>query len=234
MNLNNVDLLQLMTKYMQQDITTQGFCAALTPKLREVANEVILATVYLNLDSLPEDIVNELAGQFHVDFYDISGDMVSKRNLVRNSILIHRKKGTPYAVKKLIQDLFGTAELKEWFDYSGDPYMFRVAVDYSAGVSINIAKFHNLVDSVKNLRSKLELIELRFSANIGISNEIYKRSLTRHTKLRVWTLGNTPFATASEETQVDLGLIVDSWILRTSLWDDYGGWDDDKEWIDDT
>ena len=187
---------------MQQDIATQGFCAALSPKLREIANEVILAMVYLNLDSLPEDIVDELAWQFHVDFYDVGSDLTIKRNLVRDSILIHRKKGTPYAVKKLIQDVFGTAELKEWFNYSGDPYMFRIALDYSADVSTNITRFHNLVDSVKNLRSKLEAIELTLRTNIGISNEIYKRNLTRHIKLGVWRLGLDPFATVGSEVQI--------------------------------
>jgi phage tail P2-like protein len=162
----------------------------------------MLASVYLNLDSLPEEIIDELAWQFHVDFYDVGSDVVAKRKLVQDCILIHRKKGTPFAVKKLILDVFGTAELKEWFDYSGDPYTFRVAVDYSPEVATDITRFHNLVDSVKNIRSKLEAIELTFRTNIGITYEIYKRNLTRHTKLGVWKLGVDPFATVGSEVQI--------------------------------
>ena len=202
MELNNVDLLKLMTKYMQKDKSTQGFCHALNPKLIQMSNDISIAIIYNNIDILSEDFIDELAWQFHVDFYDVGSDLATKRKLVQDSILIHRKKGTPYAVKKLIEDVFGYGELKEWFQYAGTPYTFRVAVDYTVGTAENIVRFHNLIDSVINVRSKLEAIELSLRKYVGVGYEIYKRHLTRNTKLGLWRLGTDAFATVGSEEKI--------------------------------
>ncbi len=65
MDLNNIDLLKLQTAYMQDDPTTRAMCAALTPQLQRVANELSQILLLGNVDGLPENVLDELAYVLH-------------------------------------------------------------------------------------------------------------------------------------------------------------------------
>ena len=71
MNLNNINLLDLQTSYMKQDPTTIAMCKILTPIFRELSKESKLAFIYGRVDELDDKILDELAWQFHVDFYSV-------------------------------------------------------------------------------------------------------------------------------------------------------------------
>lgn len=201
MKLSDIDLLKLQTRYLQNDPVIKGICQALNVQYTQLSSDVILCLIYSRIGSLPEEVVDELAWQFHVDFYDTT-DLDLKRELVKNSIKIHKIKGTPYAIEQLVTEVFGYGELKEWFEYSGDPYNFKIAVDYTAGSAANILRFHNLIDSVKNVRSFLEAIELTIREYITIEEKTYMRDVILNTKLGIWHLGAVPFASLGIEVEV--------------------------------
>ena len=151
MNLNNIDLLDLQTSYMKQDPTTIAMCKVLTPVFKELAQESKLAFIYGRIDELDDKIVDELAWQFHVDFYS---------NLIKNAKKIHKLKGTPAAVENLLSSIFGSSKLVEWFEYDGEPFMFKVKVDVENNINLLLDKFEESINSVKNTRSHLEKIEI--------------------------------------------------------------------------
>jgi phage tail P2-like protein len=158
MDLSNIDLLSLQSKFMQQDLTTQALCSALTPQFQQLASEIQACLIYTRIDELDDQILDEVAWQMHVDWYDPKADIVIKRQLVKKSLKVHRYRGTPYAVEEVLKDYFDDAEVKEWFEYGGDPYMFKVIVRNQA-VSGELAdRFTMALNSVKNLRSHLEEI----------------------------------------------------------------------------
>ena len=70
--------------------------------VEDVSNDVKKLELYSRLDELPTEILNLLAWQFHVDFfkYDMTDEV--KRNLIRQSIAWHRRKGTPQAVEDMV------------------------------------------------------------------------------------------------------------------------------------
>lgn len=129
MDLKNVDLLKLQTQYMQQDKTTQGLCAALTPQFQELAEEVRLALIYARISELDEPLLDELAWQFRVDWYDSEADISVKRNIIKKAIIVHKTIGTAYAVEQVLSTVFEYAVIQEWWEYGGEPYHFRVATD---------------------------------------------------------------------------------------------------------
>jgi len=104
----------------------------------------------------PEPILDHLAYYLHVDFYDRTLDIETKREIVQNSVYLHQIKGTPRAVEVLIQTLFGEGEVEEWFDYGGDPYRFRVVTPNESVTQERASEFIRALDSVKNLRSHLD------------------------------------------------------------------------------
>lgn len=84
------------------------------------------------LDILPSTMLNVLANQYHVDFFepDMSDD--EKRALIRDAIQWHRRKGTPAAVEEIARKVYSGAAVKEWYEYDGEPYHFRIMQDITA------------------------------------------------------------------------------------------------------
>ena len=109
---------------------------------------------------MDDKILDELAWQFHVDFYSVDFPIHVKRNLIKNAKKIHKLKGTPAAVENLLSSIFGNATLKEWFEYDGEPFMFKVRIEVENNINSLLDKFEKSINTVKNTRSHLEKIEL--------------------------------------------------------------------------
>lgn len=167
MELNNIDLLSLQTSYMQQDPFVKALCKALEPYIKILDKYTILTYIYGRIDELGEEVVDSLAWQFHVDFYDYTLPIETRRELVKNSIRWHKIKGTPQAVVEVITSIFGDTQIKEWFEYDGDPYFFTVDIDIVKEVLTkeNLERVFKLINEYKNKRSWLEILILHLHAN---------------------------------------------------------------------
>lgn len=168
MNLNNVDLLSLQPSFMREDTTTKGLCAALQPQFIKLADEVKACLIYCRINELDDKVLDELAWQMHVDFYDANADIEQKRELIKKSLIIHRTKGTPYAVETLISALFGDGYVEEWFEYGGDPYTFRVITNNVAVTNDKAQEFIKALNSVKNARSWLDKVVLLLAEDLNL------------------------------------------------------------------
>lgn len=133
---------------------------ALDGELYEVQACIEEALIVSRIRELPEGIVDLLAWQWHVDFYPPGIPLETKRNLVESSIPWHRKKGTLWAVKRLCEDVFGRAEVSEWFEYGGQPYHFRVATEGRLTGSEPWRLFFKSMDMAKNVRSHLDEVTI--------------------------------------------------------------------------
>jgi len=110
------------------------------------------------LDELNHDVLDHLAYQFHVDHYEPSTmPLEVKRNLIRQSILWHRIKGTPASVEEFLGAFGIKAKVKENWEYGGDPYFFRLTVSDVAYMGDDGETFMRLVYAAKNERSWLDL-----------------------------------------------------------------------------
>ena len=106
------------------------------------------------LKELPDSILNELAYQFHVDFYREYFDHDTKVKLIESSIATHKIKGTPYAVEKVCTDIFKSAKVVENWEYGGEPYNFKVSFIKEAVTDVSkIDSLMEAISSTKNVRS---------------------------------------------------------------------------------
>ena len=106
------------------------------------------------LKELPDSILNELAYQFHVDFYREYFDHDTKVKLIESSIATHKIKGTPYAVEKVCTDIFKSAKVVENWEYGGEPYHFKVSFIKEAVTDVSkIDSLMEAIRSTKNVRS---------------------------------------------------------------------------------
>ncbi len=119
-----------------------------------------LLLIYPAIDDLSEALIDHLAEQMHVDEYDDNSDLSVKRQQVKESFLLHKFKGTKYAVQKAVSTVYQVAKVEEWPVYSGEPYHFRISGIISPiedGAVVN--KLVRIVNAYKNTRSWLDYIE---------------------------------------------------------------------------
>ncbi len=168
MDLNNVDLLSLQTSYLKQDPFVKAMCKALNPYFQQLSDSVRLVYIYGRVDELEEEIVDSLAWQFHVDFYDYKLPLEKKKEMVKSSLKLHKIKGTPQAVIDSATTIFGRTKLKEWFEYDGKPYYFGLDIDITdeGATQENLMRLETLINSYKNKRSWIDYINM-YLTNIG-------------------------------------------------------------------
>lgn len=203
MNIFNANTLELLPHNLRDNPDMIAACASADASINEFALQASKIILLPNIDNITdENIVDYLAIEEHTDYYDTTLSLDKKKNIVKNSAKIHRKRGTKQAVEDLATEVFGFALVSEWFEYGGQPYNFKVDINYTALSSDNILKFIELIDSVKNARSILENIAVKINSSVNIVENIYTREIDRKTKLGIWRLGVTPFAVAGEEVQI--------------------------------
>ena len=161
MDLSNVSILNLMPPNLAADKNIQMMAEAFDEALREIIKKIPNVAIIPNL--VLDKIVNEtlidlLAWQFHVDFYDPELPIDIKRKLVLKSLDWHSRKGTPSVVEEIVSTVFSDAELEEWYEYGGLPYRFRITTEEPLPNQQAINELIRAVRTVKNTRSYLDTI----------------------------------------------------------------------------
>lgn len=162
-NLRDLDVKKLLPNSLHKD----KFTIAL---LRAFYEEVlsILDKTEENLLSFPDSLLDLLAFEKHVDFYDPSLPIEQKRQLIDRSRFFHRQKGTPAAVEDLIITLFGEGKVVEWFEYDGQPYHFKVVTNNRSVTQEKAQEFIKALNSVKRLTAILDKVELTQTEDMNI------------------------------------------------------------------
>lgn len=157
LELKDDSLQQILPSSIASDKTVQDIAKAISAKLQLINRQTELILLLPRLDELSEALIDELAWQYHVDFYDYQADIEKKRALVRNAIAWHRYKGTPAAVEEVCTAVFRTARVFEWFQYDGEPYHFQVRL-IEEGVPDEkvIDNLERAIQVTKNTRSWLD------------------------------------------------------------------------------
>lgn len=131
-----------------------------------------LAELSGGLSPLPEDVIDSLAWQLHVDGYEYAAGPDVKREMVRNSLLLHRRRGTPWAVRRALEiALRMPVTVREWFETDGEPYSFTLELDVTgSGLSDDmLANVSRIVANEKNVRSWLEVLETSTRIELPLS-----------------------------------------------------------------
>lgn len=115
--------------------------------------------IYSNIDGLPEKVLDLLALELRTQYYDDELPIETKRSLVKGTLIWYTKAGTPEAVEELVAAVFGEGSVKEWFEYGGSPYYFKVITNATMTPDM-LDRFSELIRRVKNTRSHIEAIEI--------------------------------------------------------------------------
>lgn len=114
--IHDLSLLDIAPPSISNDENVKSIIEAVNPELKSVSEAISDAFIISRVNELPERVIDLLAWQWHVDFYEPDLDIATKRSLVLNSIKYHRKKGTKYAIKSALEALGFVPTIKEWFE----------------------------------------------------------------------------------------------------------------------
>lgn len=178
--LTDYNLASIIPHSLQRDPFIVALCNSIEKELKEAYNEARILFNLSDINKLPEGILDFLAYDQHIDFYDVTLPIEQKRELIKQSIPWHRKKGTPSAVEGLISTLFDRGRVEEWFDYGGEPYHFRIITTNRSITNERATEFIRALDSVKNKRSWLEavIIESAESMNLIVGAFVHEGDYT--------------------------------------------------------
>lgn len=165
-------LIENCTPSISYDRQVQSASVAFDRQCYEIIDETGQVCFIPNIMGLTDSkLVDILAWQFHVDFYDKTRDFEFRKNLVQQSITWHMRKGTYDLVQEVLDTYWpGGATISEWFQYyspfppsqpptnwSGpltapswhDRYRFRIYIDLRVIDPADEAKVLDLIDHYK-------------------------------------------------------------------------------------
>ena len=153
------------------DLSSQAF-DELFSRFQELDTERLL--IYL-FDKVEESALIHLAEQFHItgnEGWANCSNISEKRDLIKNSLNLHRFRGTRFSLVRVLDILGLNGQLEEWFEYGGRPYHFKITVDMNnkAFDETTESSLLDLITANKNVRSKLESLIINL---ISSATQIY-------------------------------------------------------------
>ncbi len=106
--------IEEQTDLLPSNATAFERVLALTTARLSALSQYIISP--FDIEKTPQQTLPWLAWLFSVDDWDPSLDTKTQRNLIINSIKIHRKKGTKASIKEALKAIGDSVEVKEWWE----------------------------------------------------------------------------------------------------------------------
>jgi phage tail P2-like protein len=181
-----------------------------------------LSPLLVNLvDRAEDDVLLYLADQFNVvesGWWGAVDDAQERRELIKLSIALHRRKGTPWALRRLLESAGVRADIREWWQTGGDPFTFEIDIlanrfsddpDVPYLGSAMTARMQQLINTVKPVRA-------HYAMRVGID---YGRELGIGGALNRPQVITSPVAAQplDRQLQADQGLALGAGLQRPSV-----------------
>lgn len=118
---------------------------------------------FSNVEELNETVLDYLAIELQAMYYEQSMDLDKKREIIKNTMKWHIYAGTPAAVSEMVNVIFGTGRVVEWFDFENPeeriPGTFDIVTDTGFSKDL-IEQFNKTIKKVKNARSHLRKVNI--------------------------------------------------------------------------
>lgn len=167
-NRSDVALTEILPANITRDPQAKSMAKAIQPELDAVKDAIPLLEIYKRIDELPLSVLRMIAleNQVYYDEWELATTIEAKRELVKNSFNLNMRRGTKWAVERVLELVTGVTGVQEWFEYGGQPYHFKVTLDIAQGnISRDqILQASRLVRRYKPLRSPLEAFEVQAEA----------------------------------------------------------------------
>ena len=147
----------IMPENLASQVETKAFTYAVGRQIEKLCAYSDAARTYAAIATMPEWLLDYMAVELRTPSYDENYSLKTKRALIQGSLLFYTQMGTPAAVNRIIETIFETGYIEEWYEYDGDPHHFRAYVGDGGEVGPGeLEEFRRVLSSVKRLSSWLD------------------------------------------------------------------------------
>ena len=150
------NITDILPAALSDDPKTQALGYAINKAMQRFLTYCQNTSIYATIDTLPDQILDLLAVELNTQYYDDSLNIDVKRNLIKNTLVWYMHTGTPASVTEAVEAVFGNGEIKEWFEYGGEPYHFKIYTSNINSTDEMIQQITDIVRRMQNIRSHLE------------------------------------------------------------------------------
>ena len=161
---------QIMPDNMASQVETQAFAYAVGRQIEKLCAYSDAARTYAAIATMPEWLLDYMAAELRTPSYEENYSIKTKRALIQESLLFYTQMGTPAAVNRIIETIFETGNIEEWYEYGGQPHHFRARTTNPSITEDDVEEFQRVLASVKRLSSWLDEIILDLSTQAA---EVY-------------------------------------------------------------
>lgn len=142
-----------------QDVQTRALGAAWDKAFRKLVNYAErVSMTFAFVMELDEEMADHLCLSLDIKGYKADLSLQKKRLLIRSALLNYSRMGTKAALEDAVGIIHGGTSVQENWEYGGQPYFFRVAVDAGQEkVAENpVGRLLDTIMEYKNARSWLQ------------------------------------------------------------------------------
>lgn len=164
--LTKANLVATLPVALQKDPSAVALAEAMADLLAQRPKEIEQLLIYPAIDRLPESLLDILAYDFKVDWWDANYSLEEKRRVFKDSWYVHKHMGTKAAVVTAISAIFPDTTLQEWWEYGGAPYCFRLNINITdaSGDAEKRRQVLSRLNFYKSLRSHVESVRYSMTA----------------------------------------------------------------------
>lgn len=156
--LNGSRFTDILPENLAGQVEVRAFAYAVGRQVEKLCAYADGTRIYAALATMPEKTLDYMAVELRTPAYNEKFSLGVKRALIESTLTFYLRMGTPTACNKIIETIFGTGYIEEWYSYGGEPHHFRAYVGQDGGPIDpgDLAEFRRVLGSVKRLSSWLD------------------------------------------------------------------------------
>lgn len=166
-------------------VAQQAWVSALSGAVGEMHQKTLEyidgSQIYTLVDSAEESVLDAIAVNWKIDWYDTEYNIEQKRRIVKTAMKIRRTMGTVGALKAQADAIYPGTTLEEWFNWGGEPGWFRLYVDVTTTGEGNTIDLDNQAETERRLT-----MAKRFSAHLESMSYQIKHAIKTNSILTMW------------------------------------------------
>ena len=170
MRVSEIDFVKFLPDLMQDDPDVIAIAKAQTNFYRKIVEKINVLSRWGKFDQMTEEELDLFAEDFFIPWYKTSDTKDIKVSNLEHFVEVWSRLGTPKAIETVLEDIYGSAELIEWFsnkeDYVNGQFAVQVK-NFASFTQENKRRFNNVLEIVKRKSQELSIIFTVASANVG-------------------------------------------------------------------
>lgn len=164
--------VQLTDMFPEQSTETLCLSYAIYKIMQDIKKYTERLFLTGNIENLPEEILDYLSIEKNTPYYDSDFSIVKKRELLNNGYTWNMMAGTIQGIESLIQIIFGTGKIQEWFDFEDEekiPGQFDIKINNENVTEDSYVKFLRILRNAKNVSRHLRHVTVNYDATYNLT-----------------------------------------------------------------